>query len=766
MESYYILIVAILIVLAISDLVVGVSNDAVNFLNSSIGSKAASFKLIIAVAALGILVGTTFSSGMMEVARKGIFHPDQFFFSEIMIIFLAVMLTDVLLLDLFNTFALPTSTTVSIVFELLGAAVAVSLIKISVLGDSVGTLGNYINSSSALLIITGILISVVIAFTVGLIVQWIVRVFFSFDYERTFKYFGSIWGGIAISIITYFILIKGAKGSSFLTDEVIDWIMNNATIILAVSFVGWTILLQLLYLFTRINILKIIVMVGTFGLAMAFAGNDLVNFVGVPLAGLESLKSFFNSGISDPSLFSMSSLAGKIQTPTYILLLSGLVMVIALLKSKKARSVTATEINLSRQDEGYERFESSILARNLVRGVINLSSTVSKIIPERVHRFLDKKFNQKPFQSRKKKEGISFDLVRASVNLVTASALIAFGTSLKLPLSTTYVTFMVAMGSSLADQAWGRDSAVYRISGVITVIGGWFFTAFSAFIGAFVMAYLIHLGGIYVIIALIFLLVFLLYKSFGIHKKRETEKVLTESAELTGVQINGENILKSCNDSVIHTLTSVSQSYNKSITGFVNFKRKSLLNTLEDIEKINKRTKYLKNSLPKIIARLHEEDIESGHYYVQVVDYLRETVNSITYIAKPIFTYIDNNHKPLLPEQKIEITELKNNINNFFKTTILVLKEKGFLNIDEILKDQHKLLDSITKISKKQLKRIKNQESGTKNSTLYLNVMGETKNLLLFTINLIIAQRDFLIYNTSSISKPKPKEKTSKILNK
>jgi len=764
MESYYIFIVAILIVLAISDLVVGVSNDAVNFLNSSIGSKAASFKVIMVIAALGILVGTTFSSGMMEVARKGIFHPDQFFFSEIMIIFLAVMLTDILLLDLFNTFALPTSTTVSIVFELLGAAVAVSLIKISILGDSVTTLGNYINSSSALLIITGILLSVIIAFSVGLIIQWIVRVVFSFDYEKTFKYFGSIWGGIAISIITYFILIKGAKGSSFLTDEVVSWINGNTFLILIISFLGWTILLQLMYAVIKTNILKIIVMIGTFALAMAFAGNDLVNFVGVPLAGLESLKSFFNSDISDPSLFSMSSLTGKIQTPTYILLLSGLVMVIALYKSKKARSVTATEINLSRQDEGYERFESSILARNLVRGVINLSTVISKALPNKSQNFIDKKFNQKPFQVRKKKEGISFDLVRASVNLVVASALIALGTSLKLPLSTTYVTFMVAMGTSLADRAWGRDSAVYRISGVITVIGGWFFTAFSAFTAAFILAYLIHFGGIFTIIILIIVIVLLLYKSFAIHKKRETEKVLTEQTELVGVQINGENILKSCNDNVINTISSVSQLYNKTITGLINFKRKSLTNTLNEIEELNKRTKYLKNSLPIIIARLQEEDIESGHYYVQVLDYLRETVNSITYITKPIFNYIDNNHKPLLPDQKTEITEFKNSLNNFFKTTILILKEKGFTNIDEIISDQHKLLESLTKISKRQLKRIKNQESGTKNSTLYLNIMSETKNLLLFTINLIKAQRDFLIYNKNSISNHKPFKKADRVI--
>ncbi len=763
MESYYIFIVTILIVFAISDLVVGVSNDAVNFLNSSIGSKAASFKLIMVIAAIGILVGTTFSSGMMEVARKGIFHPDQFFFSEIMIIFLAVMMTDILLLDLFNTFALPTSTTVSIVFELLGATVAVSLIKISILGDSVATLGNYINSSSALLIITGILLSVVIAFSVGLIIQWIVRVVFSFDYEKTFKYFGSIWGGLAISIITYFILIKGAKGSSFLTDEVVSWISGNTPLILIISFLSWTILLQLVYMVFKVNSLKIIVLVGTFALAMAFAGNDLVNFVGVPLAGLESLKSFFSSGVSDPSLFGMSSLAGKIKTPTYILLLSGLVMVIALYKSKKARSVTATEINLSRQDEGYERFESSILARNMVRGVINLSKVVSKALPFKFRRLIDKKFNQKPFQDRKKKEGISFDLVRASVNLVVASALISLGTSLKLPLSTTYVTFMVAMGTSLADRAWGRDSAVYRISGVITVIGGWFFTAFSAFTAAFIMAYLIHFGGIFTIVLLIVVIILLLYKSFAIHKKRETEKVLTEQTELVGVAINGENILKSCNNNVIKTISSVSELYNKTITGLLNFKRKSLANALHEIEELNKRTKYLKNSLPTIIARLQEEDIESGHYYVQVLDYLRETVNSITYITKPIYNYIDNNHKPLLPEQKTELSEFKNSMNSFFKTTILAISEKGFTNIDEIISDQHKLLESVTKISKKQLKRIKNQESGTKNSTLYLNIMSETKTLLLFTINLIKAQRDFLIYNKNSIGSQKPVKKADKV---
>ncbi len=754
MESYYIFIVAILAVLAISDLVVGVSNDAVNFLNSAIGSKAASFKLIMIVAAFGILIGTTFSGGMMEVARKGIFHPDQFYFNEIMIIFLAVMLTDILLLDLFNTFGLPTSTTVSIVFELLGAAVAVSLIKISALGESVGNLGNYINSSSALLIITGILLSVAISFTVGMVVQWFVRLIFSFNYEKTYKYFGAVWGGFAISVITYFILIKGAKGSTLMSDEMSEWINSNTLTILAISFVGWSVLLELIFLITKFNILKLIVLVGTFGLALAFAGNDLVNFVGVPLAGLESFKSFLNSGISDPSLFSMASLAGKIQTPTYLLLVAGLIMVVTLFKSKKAKSVTATSIDLSRQDEGYERFESSVLARNLVRGVIKVSNTVSSITPPFIKNYIDKKFNQKHFQERAKKEGISFDLVRASVNLVVASALIAFGTSLKLPLSTTYVTFMVAMGSSLADGAWGRDSAVYRISGVITVIGGWFFTAFSAFTGAFIMAYLIHLGGIFTIIALIVLIIFLLIKSFAIHKKKESQKEITENKDLFGVHVNGESILKSCKENVITTISTIAHLYNKSINGFLNFKRKPLSNSLDEIKELNKDIRFLKNSLPKVIARLKEEDIESGHFYVQVLDYLYETINSITHIVKPIYTYIDNNHKPLIAEQKSELTELKNNIDSFFKSTIKLLEEDGFKNIEGFGKDQQKLLASVAKINKKQLNRIKNKETGTKNSTIYLNVLSETKNLLLFTQNLIKAQRDFLIHETTPVTPP------------
>jgi len=385
-----------------------------------------------------------------------------------------------------------------------------------------------------------------------------------------------------------------------------------------------------------------------------------------------------------------------------------------------------------------------------------MTTAISEKTPPAVIKFIDKKFNQKHFLERKKKEGISFDLVRTSVNLVVASALIALGTSLKLPLSTTYVTFMVAMGSSLADRAWGRDSAVYRISGVITVIGGWFFTAVSAFTVSLIMAYIIHLGGLVTILLLIAFIVFLLFKSFSIHKKRETEKVLTENKELLGIDVNGENILASCKENVINTISEIARQYERTINGLVNFKRKTLSKVLNEIEDLEKDIKFLKNSLPKIIVRLQEEEIESGHHYVQVLDYLRETVNSIARLSRPIYNYLDNNHKPLQPDQKQELNELKNSIGNFFKSTVKILEEEGFKNIDKIVKEQQNLLESITKINRRQLKRIKNQESGTKNSSLYLNLMGETKNLLLFTVNLIKAQRDFLIHTTRPVAESEP----------
>ncbi|MCK4749357.1 MAG: inorganic phosphate transporter, partial [Bacteroidales bacterium] len=572
METYYIVIIVILFVFAISDLVVGVSNDAVNFLNSALGSKAAPFRVVMVIAALGIIIGVTFSSGMMEVARKGIFHPEMFYFKEIMIIFLAVMMTDMILLDIFNTIGLPTSTTVSIVFELLGAAVAITIIKVTGMGEGMESVGEYINSSKALAIISGILLSVVVAFIVGAIVQYLVRMAFSFNYEKTYKYFGALWGGIAISAITYFILIKGAKGSSFMNPQSVLWIKTNTAWILLISFVGWGLLLQLLMSIFRINILKIIVLIGTFALAMAFAGNDLVNFIGVPLAGLESFKAFAASSVSDPGLFSMESLSAAVRTPTILLLLAGIVMVATLWLSRKAKSVAKTELNLSRQDAGSERFQSSLIARHLVRNAIGTANIFKIVLPRRLMKRVDRRFDQKAANKRMRKEGLSFDLIRASVNLVVASVLVAFGTSQKLPLSTTYVTFMVVMGTSFADRAWGRESAVNRITGVITVIGGWFLTAFSAFTGAFLVALIIHFGGMPAIGILTLLAVFFLYKTTTHHRKRRKEEELLNEVGILQSQEDGLNIFESCNITVVSSIITISKLYFLTIDGFINEK--------------------------------------------------------------------------------------------------------------------------------------------------------------------------------------------------
>ncbi len=741
MENLYIIIIGLLFILAISDLIVGVSNDAVNFLNSAIGSKAAPFRIIMIIAALGILVGATFSSGMMEVARKGIFHPNQFFFSEIIIIFLAVMLTDIILLDLFNTFGLPTSTTVSIVFELLGAAIAISIIKISNAEEG-ALLGTYINSGKALAIISGILLSVIIAFTVGSIIQYIARIIFSFDYERSLKYFGAIWGGFAITAITYFILIKGAKGSSFITDSTLEWIRDHTGIIILSSFVGWTAILQILSWISRFNILKFIVLVGTFSLAMAFAGNDLVNFIGVPLAGFESYKAFMASGVTDAAQYSMEALQAKVQTPTSFLLIAGLIMVAALWLSKKARSVTKTEIDLARQDEGSERFNSSGLARSLVRVAVGTSSFLKKVLPPAFFEKINQRFDRTVYEHKKVEKSISFDLVRATVNLTVASILIAFATSLKLPLSTTYVTFMVAMGTSLADRAWGRESGVYRISGVITVVGGWFFTALSAFTISFLIALVIHWLGFAGILIIVALVITTVIHSFRVHRKRSKERV--EEAEIEKVILNGEDVLAKCKHNVLSILISSSKMYYVVIDGFIREKRKPLKKSRKEIRDLNHRTKELKDGITITLKKLDEESEEAGPYYVQVLDYLREAAHCLTYLTDPLFNHIDNNHPPPTDPQKNDLSDLNEEISTFYNYIFNMLKQDKYEQLNEILDQQHKILELIEKMRKRTVKQLKKGEVGTKLSIVYFNTLSETKNLMLHTVNIVKAQRDFV----------------------
>jgi phosphate/sulfate permease len=746
MEAYYILIVGVLFLLAISDLIVGVSNDAVNFLNSAIGSKAAPFKIILAVAAVGVLVGAVFSNGMMEVARKGIFNPEVFAFSEIMIIFLAVMLTDILLLDFFNTIGLPTSTTVSIVFEILGAAVAMAIYKVSRTVDSIYQVSDYINVERSVMIIVGIFISVAIAFTVGMIIQWIVRFAFSFNVKKTLKYWTGLWGGFAITAILYFLLIKGANGSTLISDNMLDFIREHTTRIMLICFVGWTIIFQLLTLFTRLNILRITVLVGTFALAMAFAGNDLVNFIGVPLAGFESYKAFIASGSGEPAHFLMSALHGPVITPIYFLIAAGLIMVLTLRFSKKARSVTATTIDLSRQSEGAERFASSSLARFLVRRAVDASNGLAKITPNRAVQFVQSRFDAENNRDEKDQK-VSFDLVRASVNLVVASILIAFGTSLKLPLSTTYVTFMVAMGTSLADGAWGRESAVYRITGVLTVIGGWFFTAFCAFLASFLIATLIFFGKFPVILLLIALSIFILIRTHAFHRKKAEKLEKKENQKIS----QSYEVLKSCDNEVQSTFIKVSRILFMTYTNLFKEKRKELKILKKEAKRLGKDIKEIRENIPVTLRKFEEHEMVSGHHYVQVVDYMKEMSNSLMHIVQPAFDHLNNNH-PLDKEQAELLKNFNDKSGEFFKFLISILNSKNFDSIDELVKRRDEMIRMANDILINRIKILKKTQKGVKISVTYIEMLSETKNLFLNAVHLLKAES--LLHESMSKKSP------------
>lgn len=743
MSEIYLILVVVLFALAISDLIVGVSNDAVNFLNSAIGSKAAPKWIIFGVASLGVVVGSTFSSGMMEVARKGIFHPEMFAFSEIMVIFLAVMITDVILLDAFNTFGMPTSTTVSIVFELLGAAVAVSLVKMKELGESASNLGNYINSDKALLIISGILLSVVVAFTVGALIQWLTRLLFSFNYDKRFKALGSIYGGLAIAAITYFMIIKGAKGASFISAESAAFLKNNMFKIVLVSFVAWTVILQFLRLLFKIDILKVIVLVGTFALAMAFAGNDLVNFIGVPLAGFESFKAWSVSGIGADG-FMMGMLSGKVKTPTYMLLIAGLVMVVTLITSRKARGVVKTSVDLSRQSEGSERFGSSALSRLLVRSSVKFSDLTNKYLPRPLMNSINKQFL--PVQlndSISAKDRPAFDKLRAATNLIVASILISIGTSFKLPLSTTYVTFMVAMGTSLSDRAWGRESAVYRISGVFAVIGGWFLTAMIAFTVSFIVAKILMWGGIYITFVMVAVALFIILRTQVMFKKR-ANKDDDDDDDAMEPNINTAKVLEKCNRNTVKAIIATSKAYFLCFEGFFNDDRQQLKNAVKEVDAFNEKAKRLKENVYKNVQKLQQDSIETGHLYVQVVDYLREMAHSLNFVVTPVYTHYENNHKLFTDEQISDFNEFGIELNEFFNFALHLLKEEKFENLDELISKRTELFNKLKGLEKMQIRRIKNKEVSTRNSILYFKIIAETKNLLLHLINVVKAQRDFI----------------------
>lgn len=687
MDQLYLFMIMALFALAIVDLVVGVSNDAVNFLNSAIGSKAVSMKTIMIVASVGVAIGAVFSSGMMEVARSGIFNPHGFYFNEIMVIFMAVMLTDVLLLDLFNSLGLPTSTTVSIVFELLGAAVCVAIIKIYGSGQELSALIDYINTQKATEIIFGILISVVIAFTVGTIVQYISRLIFSFQFERNIRYTGGIFGGVALTALSYFIVFKGLKGVTFISPEMLEWLDNNIKMLLLGCLIGFTILSQLLIMFFRINILKVVIVIGTFGLAMAFAGNDLVNFIGVPIAAWQSFEMWSASGLS-PDAFTMEGLAGKVKTPTLLLLFAGGVMVVTLWFSKKARNVIETGINLSRQSEaGKERFEPNFLSRLIVRGTVNVANAVEYVLPKSIVAKVDARF-QKPVEKKSKKEDApAFDLVRAAVNLVVASILISAGTSLKLPLSTTYVTFMVAMGSSLADRAWGRESAVYRVAGVFNVVGGWFVTAFVAFIAAFIMAAVIFWGKIYAILVLIIIAVLLLYRSYIVYRNAEREKSQKRRFDRADL-ITINEIINESSDNISRVISSVNEIYATVIDNLGKQDLVKLKKSRKKLKKLEDEVDELKSDVFYFIKSLDETSVEASKFYILILDYLQDMVQSIGYIARNSYTHVNNNHKNLKFNQVRDLKGISDKFNVLFTDITTTFEKESFGKLEKIILEQ------------------------------------------------------------------------------
>ena len=715
-------IVGMLILFAIFDLMVGVTNDAVNFLNSAIGSKVAPFFIIMIVASLGILAGVTFSGGMMEVARKGIFHPQFFTMPELLTIFLAVMITDILLLDLFNTHGLPTSTTVSIVFELLGAAVAMSIIKIMAASNSTMALWDYINTAKALAIVGGILLSIVIAFFAGALMQFLSRLIFTFDYQSRLKKYGALWGGMAMTAITFFILVKGSKGATFMDAGTIIWIKGHSVIIMSGIFIVSAFIFQILISLFKINILKPIVLIGTFALAMAFAANDLVNFIGVPLAGLNAFQNAIAS--SDPLNITMTALSKKVHSQTYIMLIAGLIMVITLWLSKKARTVTETEIRLGQQDEGTEKFESIWLSRKIVNMFGSTFDIINNLTPEIFRKTISRRLA--PVVESKKISSVerpSFDLIRASVNLMVASAVVSFATSLKLPLSTTYVTFMVAMGTSFSDRAWGRESAVYRVTGVLAVIGGWFMTAFIAFVVSFIFANILFYLKIYGFFILLAFAGYMIVKNHQTHKKQEQDKDEMSIYTLHNVK-NFTESLSQTFDHLAFLLKGIRESFDVTFDSLFE----------EDLYKLRQermRVKHFQNSTNIIIANIFKvlrlrskEGQEVSYNFYQIIRRLQKLTDGHRDTVIRSSMHVSNHHKGLLDVQIAELKEIKTVFLNIFSLVETAFRDKEIVDCQEAVKQFHYLSELVDEFNENQVGRIRDDSSKTRLSILFYAISG------------------------------------------
>ncbi|GHC42907.1 phosphate transporter [Ulvibacter litoralis] len=697
------------------------------------------------VASVGIAFGALSSSGMMEVARKGIFNPSKFYFDEIMVIFMAVMITDILLLDFFNSLGLPTSTTVSIVFELLGAAVCVSLLKISENGDSFLQLGEYINSDKATEIIFGILLSVVIAFSIGAFVQFVSRYLLSFEFQKKPSWVSAIFGGIAVSAIAYFIIIKGLKGASILPEAFSSWANQNLLQFLGLNFAVWTAISWASIQFLKANIYKIIIVLGTFALAMAFAGNDLVNFIGVPMAAYQSYIDWSASGV-DASLFSMESLAAKVPAQPLLLLGAGVVMILTLWFSEKARRVVKTSVDLSRQDEVKERFQPNWLSQNLVRGVIGLNNGINYLLPTKVKNTIQKRFELPTGKRILTADTPAFDMVRAAVNLMVASVLISIATGMKLPLSTTYVTFMVAMGTSLADRAWGSDSAVYRVSGVLNVIGGWFMTAITAFVAASILALLIYYFEGAALGVLLILAIVLIVRNY-IRGKKKTAEIKedlkfkkAESSSMVGVieesSSNVSEVMRRGSKLLAYTIESLGKQ-----------DLKGLKKAQVQSEKLSDEIEDLNTHVFYYMKNVDDTTAGASRFYLLIQDSLQDIVQSFDFIANKSYKHVKNGHKGLKFNQIRDLKKVEEKLLTLFGNVKKEFDNKTLENLPSIIDEKQAFLDYITAEIEKQITRTKESGSSPKNTSLYFSILLECKDLVEEIT--ILLEKYFLEYSNS-----------------
>lgn len=739
MPDLYLSLVILLMVLAVFGLIVGVSNDAVNFLNSAIGSRVAPRKMILIVASIGIFIGAASSDGMMEVARKGIFHPEAFSYADVMVIFVSVMLTNIILLDLFNTFGLPTSTTVSIVFSLLGSAVAMSLIKISEADLGLIHLPEYINWDNAVDIVEGILLSVVVAFSIGALVMYLSRLLFTFQIKKRMKWVGPLWGSLAMTALTWFLFTKGLKHAAFLAGPS-EWVTENPLIMAGISFGFWAVVLKVITMVSKFNVLRIVVLFGTFSLAMAFAGNDLVNFIGVPVAGFNAYGQWIDSGQAADA-YSMVALSKEVPTPWFLLLGSGLIMVLTLWLSKKARSVTETEVKLGRQDEGSERFSPNALSRGVVRLSRAVAFGFQKIMPDSLSEKINKNFEKQALESSVigDSETPDFDLVRATVNVALASMIISYASALKLPLSTTYVSFMVAMGASLADQAWGRESAVFRVAGVFNVIVGWFGTAAAAFAAAAIFAAFIYFTGIVGVIVLVTLALGLIIRTSFLHKIREKKKADRNvyESDRSGL-LEGDVKLHSA-DKASTTVHVLSEALQESIQGLLAEDLTKVRNSRKQIKALEEQNENVRHTLFHYLRRLSEEGKQAGRRYLRIFGLEQDIVQSAVFIIEGAADHVENVHAPLAKKQAKGMKKLLDMVVGFLEDSEKVLNpgpitEEERLAIrshrDRVIAQSDALLDH-------QVKGVQKEKYGARNSLMFFSLVLEMRDLVNTVENLV-----------------------------